>query len=72
MIKWEYKVETTKVGGAMQRNLDKLTEGWLDTLGSDGWELVSIPTLSIIHGATSDVAYLIFKRPVKGAQESIQ
>ena len=45
MVKWEYRVETTEVGGTVQRNLDKMTNKWLNEFGNNGWELVGITTL---------------------------
>ena len=63
MTKWEYRVETTEVGGTVQRNLDKMTSHWLNVLGKEGWELVNMVTLYGGTGITTKVAYLTFKRP---------
>ena len=65
MVKLEYRVETTKVGGLFNRNLDEMTNEWLNKFGDDGWELVSITTLNIGTGTTSDFASLVFKRPIE-------
>jgi hypothetical protein len=71
MIKWEYKSVTTEVEGnrpIRMRDLDpaynESTVEWLNTLGNDGWELVSITPLNIGMGRTSGLAYLVFKRPL--------
>ena len=64
MTKWEYRVEQTDVGGTMHRNLDKMTNSWLNAIGQEGWELVSITTLNVGSGLTSDKAHLTFKRPI--------
>ena len=65
MVKWEYRVETTEVGGTVQRNLDKMTSKWLNEFGNHGWELVSITTLNVGNGLTSKLASLVFKRPIE-------
>ena len=65
MASWEYLVETTEVGGTVQRNLDKMTSKWLNEFGKDGWELVNITTLNVGNGLTSKLATLVFKRPVE-------
>jgi len=65
MVKWEYRVETTEVGGTVQRNLDKMTNKWLNELGNNGWELVGITTLNVGNGLTSKLASLVFKRPIE-------
>ena len=71
MIKWEYKTVRTEVQGSRpprMRDLDpaynESTVEWLNTLGYDGWELVSITPLNIGMGRTSGLAYLVFKRPL--------
>ena len=64
MTKWEYRVETTDVGGTIQRNMDDMKADWLNKMGKDGWELVNITVLNVGNGLTSKKAYLTFKRPV--------
>jgi hypothetical protein len=65
MVKWEYRVETTEVGGTVQRNLDKMTNRWLNQFGDDGWELIAINTFNVGTGNTSKLASLVFKRPIE-------
>lgn len=64
MAKWEYRVEITEVGGSATLNVDKITDKWLNNIGSDRWELVNAITL-ISGGRTTKQCYLIFKRPVE-------
>ncbi len=63
MTKWEYRVEVTEVTGMIHRNLERMTDSWLNSFGQDGWELVDITTLSFSTGITQS-AYLTFKRPL--------
>ncbi len=78
MTKWEYRVEVTEVGGFKERNLDKMTNGWLNNIGRDGWELVTINTtngvqitgdsifsINVGNRLSSKQCYLVFKRPVE-------
>ena len=65
MIKWEYRVQTRKVNGGISKNLDEMTVEWLDEIGSDGWELVTITVLPVAMGQTSERVTLTFKRPVE-------
>ena len=64
MTKWEYRVDITEVGGGGGRTLDKMTNGWLNNIGSDGWELVTINTTAVA-GTSTQKCYLVFKRPVE-------
>lgn len=68
-MRWEYKV--VALSGLMTKGFLKgggqipesaLTEQ-MNSLGSDGWELVSTFTTAIGYGATNSVA-LILKRPL--------
>ncbi len=63
MTKWEYRVEIAEVSGMMHRKLEKMTTGWLNDCGQDGWELIDNTTLSFSTGITQS-AYLTFKRPL--------
>ena len=65
MTKWEYRVETTEVGGFKERNMDKMTNTWLNEIGKDGWELVNTTTTNVGNGLSSRQCYLVFKRPVE-------
>lgn len=63
MIKWEYrtiKLETTGwfVGGNL--NETKLDD-YMNTLGAEGWELISAFDTNQAYGASKDVV-AIFKR----------
>lgn len=64
MTRWEYRTETTAVEGTVNRNMDEMTNDWLNQFGAEGWELVSITTLNVGNGLTSRRAWLVFKRPL--------
>ena len=67
MVKWEYKVVPIKTrihsdhfeGG--NKPIMEDVQNDLDSLGKDGWELVSIQDISLQDGRMFTVAYL--KRP---------
>jgi len=52
--------EQLNVGGTIVRNLDQMTDEWLNQLGAEGWEA----PLATGTGTTTSKAYLVFKRPV--------
>ena len=64
MGSWEYKLVSIKTKGGIVREMN-YNEDILDqcnTVGRDGWELVSAVPLTEAHGRTQAV-HLIFKRP---------
>jgi hypothetical protein len=64
MTKWQYRVETTTVGGFKERNMDEMTAGWLNKIGAEGWELVNTTIPNVGNGLSNQRAYLVFKRPL--------
>jgi Domain of unknown function (DUF4177) len=64
VIRWEYKTLKTEAGGWLGGMVDTQSlECLLNTLGRDGWELVSVfDTNMLVQGATREVV-AVFKRP---------
>ncbi|MBN1593065.1 MAG: DUF4177 domain-containing protein [Candidatus Coatesbacteria bacterium] len=65
-MKWEYKTIQMGAGGLIGGRIstDKL-EALMNSLGSEGWELVTSFATSFGAGMTRD-AVLIFKRKIDG------
>lgn len=65
-MKWEYKLITSEVGGFINRKIDSKTEGLLNELGDQNWELVSVAPLAgntgTSWGANTVGFIFIFKR----------
>lgn len=59
MIKWEYHIINIR---SENYRLDPNAVRELNTLGEDGWELVSITSVNFKSGATDNIA-MVFKRP---------
>lgn len=63
MTAWEYRVLKVEIGRFTGPKVDVSTlEAALDTLGAEGWELVSTMDTNIAKGA-SDELVLFMKRP---------
>lgn len=60
MIKWEYHIINIR---SENYRLDPNAVRELNTLGEDGWELVSITSVNFKSGATDNIA-MVFKRPI--------
>ena len=62
-MKWEYRTMKVATGGFVGGKLDvtKL-DGLMNSLGADGWELVSAFDTNQSYGASRDVV-AVFKRP---------
>ncbi|HXT50333.1 MAG TPA: DUF4177 domain-containing protein [Thermoanaerobaculia bacterium] len=58
MAKWEYKIINIR---SENYRLDPNSVGQLNTLGEEGWELVSITSVNFKTGATDNIA-MVFKR----------
>ena len=58
--KWEYKIINIR---SENYRLDPNAAPQLNTLGEEGWELVSITSVNFKTGATDNIA-MVFKRPV--------
>ncbi len=57
---WEYKVEHIKTAGATNLVMSKKDQDSINSLGSEGWELVeAVPT---VNGRT---IIMFFKRPLE-------
>jgi len=63
MTAWEYKIINIR---SENYRLDPKAVGELDTLGEQGWELVSITSVNFKSGATDNIA-MVFKRPKTAA-----
>jgi hypothetical protein len=67
MTRWEYKTIKLSTTGWTGGKLDTDTfENLLNSLGREGWELVSAFDTNQSYGATRDVV-AVFKRPVAAA-----
>lgn len=60
MTKWEYKIINIR---SENYRLDPNAAPQLDSLGEEGWELVSIASVNFKSGATDNIA-MVFKRAV--------
>jgi hypothetical protein len=58
MPRWEYKIINVR---SENYRLDPNSARELNTLGEEGWELVSITSVNFKTGATDNIA-LVFKR----------
>jgi hypothetical protein len=63
MTAWEYKIINIR---SENYRLDPKAATELDTLGEQGWELVSITSVNFKSGATDHIA-MVFKRPKTAA-----
>ncbi|WP_410767227.1 DUF4177 domain-containing protein [Haloferax sp. DFSO60] len=64
MTNWEYKIIRTSDGGLFSGDTAPM-EDVMDSLGSEGWELVDAISDSRGAGAGSGQTALVFKRPVE-------
>ena len=61
-VKWDYKTVKLGAGGLIGGKIDEdKLETFMNDLGSDGWELVSIFGTNQSGGQTRDV-FMVFKR----------
>ena len=64
--RWEYKIISPEVKGLVDREVDPKTQQLLNTLGNDGWELVSMAPLAgntvVAWGAVSVNFVFVLKR----------
>ena len=60
MAKWEYKIINIR---SENYRLDPNSVGQLNSLGEEGWELLSITSVNFKTGATDNIA-MVFKRPL--------
>lgn len=69
MEKWEYKIIFSEVKGWINKKLDPAMENTMNTLGMNGWELVSFTPMSgnntTAWGAATSNFILVFKRQIK-------
>lgn len=75
MTKWEYKIinvrsENYRIDPGARAGVwpppgggERTTAQFLNELGEEGWELISITSVNFKTGATDNVA-MLFKRPV--------
>ena len=59
MTKWEYHIINIR---SENYRLDPNAVRELNTLGDEGWELISITSVNFKSGATDNIA-MVFKRP---------
>ena len=59
MTQWEYKIINLR---SQQYRLDPAFAPELNSLGQEGWELVSLTSVNFKSGATDNIA-MVFKRP---------
>lgn len=59
MTRWEYHIINIR---SENYRLDPNAVQHLNTLGADGWELISITSVNFKSGATDNIA-MVFKRP---------
>ena len=64
MEKWEYKMLIPEVKGFINRKLDPKINEELNTLGDNGWELISVSPLTDVAswGSQTKSFIFIFKR----------
>ena len=63
-IRWEYRVAQINVSGFFGPDIDIDQLGaYLNVVGSDGWELVSMVDVSRGNGSTSEIIVTL-KRPL--------
>lgn len=60
MTQWEYKIINLR---SQQYRLDPAFAPELNSLGQEGWELVSLTSVNFKSGATDNLA-MVFKRAV--------
>ncbi len=61
-VQWEYKTLLIKPGGFLGGKIDQSElDGSLESLGREGWELVTVLGASAYEGSSRNIV-LIFKR----------
>jgi len=61
MTRWEYRIGYPNIGGSGSSDtFPQMTDAWLNQLGADGWELVSI---ALVGMGAAHRPTLVFKRP---------
>ena len=63
-IRWEYRIINIR---SENYRLDPAYEERLNTLGEEGWELVSITAINFKTGATDHIG-MVFKRKISSAE----
>lgn len=64
MDKWEYKVITRKLEGWLTLAMPEEASQELDTLGAEGWELVSVAPVTAGSSYQTSSVVLFLKRRV--------
>ena len=59
MTGWEYKIINIR---SENYRLDPKAAEQMNSLGNDGWELITITSVNFKSGATDNIA-MVFKRP---------
>jgi len=68
MTRWEYRTEIRNIYQPPRRgpgsDIPQMTTGWINELGSEGWDLVSVNTNLGQSIAANPIYLLFFKRPL--------